>query len=356
MTVMLRGGLGGYSQSLGWTGKAEHWLTELPPPGPGRALRDDRRTETGYWSSLASHLSDALGEAERICDALGLTDKDPKLRRIRTAILEAVRFHDLGKAHPDWQGAVPKGGPLDLGPVAKFPKVLRVEASTGDAKLVRAAVESKLANAYALPDEVVADNHSIRLRWALDHALDRNALEIIRGLPGVRWAAHKAFRPGLRHEAASALAMWRQHRHDEVQYPALAVYLAAAHHGKVRTVLRAISQEGGDVFGISQSPDALKFDGRDWPMHFSVAFDGAEGDWTENGFAFAGPGWTGLVADLLGPWRGEPDATWTGAVPKDEPRALGPFALAWLETLVRVADWRASDRASQVIRPGGAAG
>jgi CRISPR-associated endonuclease/helicase Cas3 len=67
-----------------------------------------------------------------------------------------------------------------------------------------------------------------------------------------------------------------------------------------------------------------------------------------------GPGWTGLVADLLGPWRGDADAAWTGAVPKEEPRALGPFALAWLEALVRVADWRASDCPSQRVPPGGA--
>jgi len=116
--------------------------------------------------------------------------------------------------------------------------------------------------------------------------------------------------------------------------------------------LKAISPEGGDVFGVS--PEMLQFDGQDWPMDFSVAFDGSEGEWTDNGFAVNGPGWTGIVADLLGPWRSEADAAWTtGAVPKDEPHALGPFALAWLEALVRVADWRASDSPSQVVRVGG---
>jgi len=233
--------------------------------------------------------------------------------------------------------------------------VLRVEVLSRNAASVRAAVQPRLVGATTLPDEVAAGGENIRLRWALERPLDRKTLEEIRALPNVRWAAHKAFRPGLRHEAASALAMWRRYKDSEEMppYPALAVYLAAAHHGKVRTVLRAISGEGGDVFGVSRPPEALQFDGQDWPMDFSIALDGADGDWTANGFALNGPGWTALVADLLGPWRGEADGAWTGAVPKDEPRALGPFALAWLEALVRVADWRASERPSQRVQPGG---
>jgi CRISPR-associated endonuclease/helicase Cas3 len=349
MTVMLRGDVGGYDRSLGWTENKSHRLSDLPPPGSGRALRDDWRAEAGYWSSLRSHLADARCEAEQTCGELALQDP------IRKAVIEASGLHDLGKAHPDWRGAIPKGGPLEQELLAKFPKVLRVEVLSRNAASVRAAVQPRLVGATTLPDEVAAGGENIRLRWALERPLDRKTLEEIRALPNVRWAAHKAFRPGLRHEAASALAMWRRYKDSEEMppYPALAVYLAAAHHGKVRTVLRAISGEGGDVFGVSRPPEALQFDGQDWPMDFSIALDGADGDWTDNGFALNGPGWTALVADLLGPWRGEADGAWTGAVPKDEPRALGPFALAWLEALVRVADWRASERPSQRVQPGG---
>jgi CRISPR-associated endonuclease/helicase Cas3 len=348
MTVMLRGDVGGYTKAIGWTGATSDRLSDLPPPGSGRALRDDWRAETGYWSSLASHLADARGEAERLCNALTLQGP------IRTAIVEAAGFHDLGKTHPDWRGAIPEGGPLDCEALAKFPKVLRVEVLSRDAEGVRMVVEPKLAAAGALTDEEVNEGKIVRLRWALGRSLDQTITKEIRALSGVRWAAHKAFRPGLRHEAASALAM-RQHyiASNKAPYATLAVYLAAAHHGKVRTVLKAISQQRENVFGVGRTPETLQFDGRDWPMDFSVAFDGADGEWTNDGFAIAGPGWTGIVADLLGPWRGEADAAWTGAVPTDEPRALGPFALAWLEALVRVADWRASDRPSHVVRVGG---
>ncbi|HAM58813.1 MAG TPA: hypothetical protein DCQ64_26725, partial [Candidatus Rokubacteria bacterium] len=78
--------------------------------------------------------------------------------------------------------------------------------------------------------------------------------------------------------------------------------------------------------------------------------DGAEGEWRENGFVLTGHGWTGLVADLLGPWRAD-DETEVGVLPQREPRRLGPFVLAYLEALVRVADWRASERPSASIKP-----
>jgi len=190
----------------------------------------------------------------------------------------------------------------------------------------------------------------VRLRWAVSKKLATEELERLRGIPGVRWAGHVAFRPGLRHEAASALAMWRKYRDGTASYPALAVYLAAAHHGKVRTVFRSITDTGDDVFGVPRDPGAIHPDGSAWPLDFSAAKDGAEGQWEHDGFTLTGAGWTGLVSDLLGPWRAD-DSSHSAVVPDSEPRRLGPFVLAYLEALVRAADWRASDKPSQSIKP-----
>jgi CRISPR-associated endonuclease/helicase Cas3 len=146
--------------------------------------------------------------------------------------------------------------------------------------------------------------------------------------------------------------MWKRYREGRASYPALAVYLAAAHHGKVRTVLRATLPNGEDVFGVEREPNSLDFNGEQWQMDFSVAADGAAGEWHDGGFSLTDHGWTGLVADLLGPWRAsKDDPSDVGAVPQHEPRRLGPFVLAWLEALVRVADWRASERPSRSFKP-----
>jgi CRISPR-associated endonuclease/helicase Cas3 len=125
-----------------------------------------------------------------------------------------------------------------------------------------------------------------------------------------------------RHELASMLAWLVQH--DGEPDADLIAYLIAAHHGKVRMSLRAMPTEEakpgikrfargvweGDLLPV------LEFDGeRSRECSLKLAL-------MEIGEGEQGPSWTERTLKLLDQY--------------------GPFRLSWLETLVRLADWRAS--------------
>jgi len=126
-----------------------------------------------------------------------------------------------------------------------------------------------------------------------------------------------------RHELASMLAWLDQH--DGEDNANLVAYLIAAHHGKVRMSLRAMpTEEAGP--GVKRFARGI-WEGRD--ILPALDFDGEHSRKTvlklalmEIGLGEQGPSWTERTLRLL-----------------DD---HGPFRLAWLETLVRVADWRAS--------------
>jgi CRISPR-associated endonuclease/helicase Cas3 len=351
MVVMLHRDVGGYDVRLGWTGDKMHRLADVPSAGPGRVLDDDERTEAGHWVKVNVHLRDARQEAEKICDSLELRADDDVLSPLRRAVVEAARLHDLGKTHQKWQSALPSGALAGAGPWAKCPRVVGVDfrpRATISSAAVEQLVEELRTSAFSLAPEVLRDR--LRLRWAVDRKLSRVELEKLKQINGVVWAGHVPFRPGMRHEAASTLAMWHHYKNGKAPYSALAVYLVAAHHGKVRTVMRATSKRRDDVFGVGREPETIHLDGTNWPLNVAIATDGATGEWHRDGFVLSDHGWTGVVADLLGPWRNlADDQSEVGAVPEGEPRRLGPFVLAWLEALVRVADWRASERPSERV-------
>ncbi len=172
------------------------------------------------------------------------------------------------------------------------------------------------------------------------------------GQPGVGpWAkfprvSGASFRPGIRHEAASALYCFDQWCGEAEGWTALAVYLVAAHHGKVRTVLRSRLPDAADVLGIRDGdklPPLAGWLDAEYALSLACRVFGAPGEWSdgEDAFLVASPTWVGMVAELLGPEAlGDPSPC--DAVPTSEPRHLGPFRLAYLEALALAADVRAS--------------
>ncbi|MDP1588536.1 MAG: hypothetical protein Q8M07_12375, partial [Prosthecobacter sp.] len=155
----------------------------------------------------------------------------------------------------------------------------------------------------------------------------------------------------IRHEAASALAAWSHYFAGSPTWPGLTLFLIACHHGKVRTALYARGDDGEDVCGVPKADPYLPWqDGM--TMDFSCAAVGSGGEFSEDGLTFtpATPGWTALVTDLLGGWEPRPtEAPSPNALrAATEPRLLGPFSLAYLESLICAADIQASQNPSQV--------
>src|ERR1017187_10212914 len=123
-------------------------------------------------------------------------------------MLEAMDWHDFGKNHPEWQAAVIRAAelagvvvPTDPVPFAKF-------SLTTSPALIGKSGRDLRAEVY-------------RLKYT--------------------------FRPGLRHEVASAIAL-RQYQRRQGRAPnmmeLLAEYIVMSHHGRVRKVLRDELQIG----------------------------------------------------------------------------------------------------------------
>ncbi len=138
----------------------------------------------------------------------------------------------------------------------------------------------------------------------------------------------KKGRPYFRHELASALAYLHQNggADADTNRADLVAYLIAAHHGKVRLSLRALPQESAPAGVLRYARGVHEGDGlpavdlgdgtRSDPVSLSLGLMEL-GDSGEQG-----PSWAARTSRLL------------------EDRK--PFRLAWLESLVRIADWRAS--------------
>jgi len=287
MVVLLPASGGGYDAMKGWTGNKTDKPLNTPPPGPFDA---DGASKDKLTTSLGQWIALNVHQ-DFVVEKIKEIAKTLALPDAYTqALIRSAALHDIGKSIPQWQDALPTPRP---------------------------------------------DNTTL---WAKAPAFER--------------------RPGMRHEAASALAAWYQYYHGHASdLSALVIYLIAAHHGIVRTVLgsRPAPAQQPNVAGIpiDAPPPSLSFN--NWQLDFSPATDGAKGSFSADGSTFTptSPSWTALVADLLGDWKtseSQPTPT-AGAVPASELHSLNPFRLAYLETLLRAADARASAMTNKETQP-----
>ncbi len=280
MTLMLKADAGGYTPQLGLAPESRATVPLIAANDDEslaeEAFDDDHRSLLQVSVTLPRHLADVERKAFELCRALNIESPQPVVR--------AARWHDVGKAHE------------------AFDSMLRHAHEQGTGEPLGAGYWAKSGRDPARKPG--------KPRYQV----------IVDGKPVPR-----AY---FRHELASALA-WLALHEDDTEANLIA-YLIAAHHGKVRMSLRALSQE-------REAPDGRLFARGVWDGDRLPAVQFADGETTPEielrlglmqlGDGPQGPSWTTRTQRLL--------------------KEHGPFRLAWYEALVRIADWRAS-RAEQL--------
>lgn len=262
LVLLVPASAGGYAPETGFDPaiKAAVKPVELEAGLSAADESSDADPDSGQGVSvgLEKHLDNVAFEAGLLCDGLGVCGGR------KAALVQAAHWHDLGKAHAEFQARMIADDPEGL--LAKAPKYDRTKG-----------------------------------------------------------------RPYLRHELASALAFltqagWKREAD-------LVAYLIAAHHGKVRLNLRPLPVErpatgennprfARGVWEGDEIPPVALGGGETWaggPLSLAVMELGKQPE--------TGASWTERTSNLLSQY--------------------GPFRLAWLEALVRIADWRASANEKQ---------
>jgi CRISPR-associated endonuclease/helicase Cas3 len=183
---------GGYSPVTGWDAKGTETVTEVPAPEDEPESYDSDLPSRGRWITVARHTDRVAARTQDLIEVLRLTNAE--------ALLHAARWHDRGKGHDVFQGALPEDADHPKGKWAKAPGTFQ--------RYKRRHFRHELASALAILQE------------------DSGAIP-------------------------------EAHRN-------LAAYLAAAHHGRVRLSIRSMPGEtpnpAGKRFarGIWEGEDVLE--------------------------------------------------------------------------------------------------
>ncbi|MBX3227167.1 MAG: CRISPR-associated helicase Cas3' [Labilithrix sp.] len=264
------------------------------------------------WKTIAIHVGEAAAIADEIAAHVELR---PELRRL---LVLAARWHDVGKAHPAFQGGIrasdrPRRQDLAKAPKAAWPRPPQTYRSSDD-RDVRPGLRHELASALAL--FAVVRRHAPRhaaLLGPWSETFERLGVAPVGALP--------VSPPTACEEEILACSA------DDFD---LLAYLVASHHGKVRLAFHASprDQEYRDRDGRGLPIRGI----RDGDELAPVLLDATKPPLPALALSLE-PATLGLSPTTGRSWRERTSALVD---------RLGPSALAWLEALLIAADRRAS--------------
>jgi CRISPR-associated endonuclease/helicase Cas3 len=271
--------LGGYSETLGWTGEKSKTLFKIlsiedqpvrRSPRDGQGRDDESLTE---FQSIEEH----TGHVEKVCQKI--IAALPSSAVWSKTLLQAAQWHDVGKAHDHFQ---------------KFLRCNRVVPPEFEGCLLA------------------------KTPWKSNNRHDENG------------------RPYFRHELASALAWLHDTSWEDSFETNLVAYLIAAHHGKVRLSIRAMP---GERVPEADNGKEVLFARGIWDGEELFAENSGK-TLSLDGKSFK-PIRLDLSCMKMGEQNGKPSWSARALSLRDHPQ-LGIFRIAWLETLLRAADAQGS--------------
>lgn len=320
--VCVAAACGGYRVDHGFDSESKEsvlTVAALPVPQEVRALteadaeQDGEQVSYSHWKTIAFHTQEVTDEVKRIAVQVGLSDN------LQHSLELAAWWHDWGKSHPAFQGAL-KPGPerphrVDL---AKGPEDAwrdpRDMYRYLDGSESRPTFRHELASALGLFSllELYAPQHPALLgSWS-----------------GVLEALGKA--PASVQSVSPASPLVQRLLDCSAEEFDLVAYLVASHHGKVRSALHASpkDQEYRDRDG-----NGLPIRGvREMDRLPSIVLVAGEAALPEVALTLS-PAAIGLSERTGASWRERSESVL---------ERFGPGALAFLEAILRAADVHAS--------------